>query len=368
MRIRFASLAPQTQALRAELDAAMSRVLDRAWYILGEEGEAFEREFAAYLGAGHAVGVANGTDAIQLALMAHGIGTGDEVILPANTCVPTAAGIAGSGATPVPADVCPDTLTLDPAEIARLATPRTRAVVAVHLYGHPCNMDALRAETEARGLLLIEDAAQAHGACYKGQPCGTLGDIAAFSFYPSKNLGALGDGGAVVANDAEVAERLRKLRHYGAEARYVHTLRGINSRLDELQAAVLRVKLPYLNAWNERRRALAARYDTGLAGLALRLPVEADWSTANRHLYPIRTPDRDALAAHLKEAGIGTLIHYPIPIHLQPAYKDCGQGSGSLPVAEQACNEALSLPLYPELPKSEQDEIIAAVLEYFERV
>jgi dTDP-4-amino-4,6-dideoxygalactose transaminase len=365
IRIPFATLAPQTQALRPELDAAISRVLDSGWYVLGEEGAAFEREFAAYLGAEQVVGVANGTDALQLILMAHGIGPGDEVILPANTCVPTAAGISGRGATPVSADVSPDTLTLDPAEIRAKATGRTRAVIAVHLYGHPCDMDALRAETDARGLVLIEDAAQAHGAEYKSRKCGTLGDAAAFSFYPSKNLGALGDGGAVATNDPEIATRIRKLRHYGAEERYRHTLRGINSRLDEMQAALLRVKLPHLDAWNARRREMAERYNEGLAGLPLQLPCESTWATCNRHLYPVRTPQRDALQQHLRECGIGTFIHYPIPIHLQPAYHDCGNGAGSLPVAEQACDAVLSLPLYPELSEADVDEVVAAVRRFW---
>ena len=299
---------------------------------------------------------------LQLALMAAEVRSGDEVILPANTCVPTVAAVVVAGATPVFADVLPSTLTLDPSEVSRWHSPRTRAVIAVHLYGNPCDIDALRKITQELGVLLIEDAAQAHGSSYQGKQCGSLGDLAAFSFYPSKNLGALGDGGGVATNDASFADRLRKLRHYGAEDRYVHTLRGINSRLDELQAAVLSTKLPHLDDWNSRRRELAERYDTGLAGLPLGWPQTVTEALSNRHLYPIRFAQRDALQEHLREQGIGTFIHYPIPLHEQPAYQEFAQGP--LPYAEQACREVLSLPLYPELADEDVDTVIDAVRRF----
>ena len=273
--IPFVELQSQFRQIEGEVRAAINRVLERSWYILGEEGAAFEREFAAWVGSTHAVGVGSGTDAIHLALRAAGVGYGDEVITVANTCVPTIAGIGASGATPVLVDAHPETLTLDPAMLPDALTDRTRAIVAVHLYGHPCDMDPIVAFASANGLTVLEDCAQAHGARYKGRTCGTLGHLAAFSFYPSKNLGAYGDGGAVTTSDPALDAALRKLRNYGEETRYHHVLPGFNSRLDEIQAAVLRVKLPHVEAWNAQRRALARRYEEVLAGLPLQWPPRA---------------------------------------------------------------------------------------------
>lgn len=357
--VPFVELQSQFRALESEVRAAMEGVLARSWYVLGEECRAFEDEFAAWVGTRHAVGVGSGTDAIQLALRALGVGPGDEVITVANTCVPTVAAIGATGARPRLVDAHPDTLTLDPNGLAKARTEKTRAIVPVHLYGHPCDMDPILEFARRHGLAVVEDCAQAHGATYKGRACGTLGDLAAFSFYPSKNLGAYGDGGAVTTSNPDHAARLRKLRNYGEEARYTHTLEGINSRLDEIQAAVLRVKLPYVHGWNDQRAQWAARYDAGLAATPVELPPRAPWAASAHHLYPIRHPERDALRAFLLEHGVQTQMHYPTPIHLQPAYQSLGYAVGQFPVAERAGREVLSLPLYPEL----QEEAIEAVTE-----
>lgn len=351
--------------MKGETRAAIDRVLERGWFILGEELSAFENEFAAYLGVRHVIGVGSGTDAIHLALRAAGVTSGDEVITAANTCVPTVAGIGCAGARPALADVNPDNLTLDADDFARRITPETKAVVPVHLYGHPCDMEPLLNVARDTGLLVIEDCAQAHGARYKGALCGTFGDAAAFSFYPTKNLGAYGDAGAVATNDPALAERLRLLRNYGERERYHHSVHGVNSRLDELQAAVLRAKLPHLDAWNAARRDRAQLYNELLASLPIALPREADWAMSNFHIYAVRTPRRDALQAHLREHGIGTLLHYPVPIHLQDAYGDLGYAPGEFPIAERACAETLSLPLYPELPLDAIREVAEAICVYF---
>lgn len=363
--IPFLELKTQFRAIEPEARAALDRVLARGWYVLGEECAAFESEFAAYLGIEHAVGVNSGTDAIELALRALGVGPGDEVITAANTCVPTAVGIQSSGAMFIPADVDPLTLTLDARSVAAAITPKTRAIVPVHLYGHSCDMDALIALAREHNLLVIEDCAQAHGAQYRGRPCGTLGDAAAFSFYPSKNLGAFGDGGAVTTRDPEVAARLRRLRHYGQADRYRHVEPGVNSRLDEIQAAILRIKLPHLDSANAARRDRATRYVERLRHTRAQMPVQAAWASPCWHLFVLRTPEREALRACLTEEGIATEIHYPIPLHLQPCYADRGYAEGQFPVAEQACREVLSLPLYPELPLQSVDEICEAVEDFF---
>jgi dTDP-4-amino-4,6-dideoxygalactose transaminase len=346
-------LAGQVAALRSEIDAAVARTLDSGWYILGRETAAFEAEFAAYIGGfGSAtvacVGVNSGTDALQLALWACGIGPGDEVITVSHTAVATAAAIRLTGATPVFVDIDPATYTLDPAKLAAAITARTKAVIPVHLYGHPAELSAILAISARQGLRVIEDCAQAHGALYQGQHVGTWGDLGCFSFYPTKNLGALGDGGAVIARDPALVERVRLLREYGwtPQARYVSQVEGMNSRLDELQAAILRVKLRYLEAWNAARRAIAVAY-AELLPPSLVLPVERPNCRHVYHLYVVRAAARDALRASLQAAGVGTGIHYPVPIHLQPAYAAKGGRGRLLPHTEQVAGEIVSLPMHP---------------------
>lgn len=338
----------QYAAHRAEIDAAIATVLERGRYVLGDETRAFEAEFAAYVGVAHGVGVASGTDALALALRACGVGHGDEVITVAHTAVATVAGIEQARAAPVLVDILADRYTLDPQALARAITPRTRAVIPVHLYGAPADMEPILSLARQHGLRVIEDCAQAHGAIYRGRRVGAFGDAAAFSFYPTKNLGALGDGGLVATSDAGVAERVRLLREYGWGERYVSTIRGGNSRLDELQAAILRVKLRHLDADNGRRRALAAIYADRLPGNLIR-PVRTTDSEHVHHLYVIRHPERDHLAAHLHARDIGTGIHYPVPVHLQPAYRGQPGITAALPESERAAREVLSLPMYPEL-------------------
>ncbi len=362
--IPYVELKTQFLLIEHEIRAALDEVFESGRFILGPQLTAFEEEFAAYLSMPHVVGVASGTEAIQLALMAAGIGPGDEVITAANTCVPTICGIVGAGATPRLADVDPVTLTLDPASIERAITPHTKAIVPVHLYGHPCDMDALRALANQHEIALVEDCAQAHGAEYRGVRCGAFGAASAFSFYPTKNLGAYGDAGAVATHDAGLAAELRMLRNYGEERRYLHTQPGLNSRLDEMQAAILRVKLRHLEDWTEARRERAAEYSRLLAGTPLTLPCEADYARHNYHLYVVRSSHRDALQRHLEARGVGTLIHYPIPVHLQPAYAGLGYGPGDFPNAERACDEVLSLPMYPELPLEHVQRVAEAISEF----
>ena len=359
--IPFLDLRRHTADIRPEIEAAIAGVLDRGWFILGEEVAAFETEFAAYCGASYAVGVASGTDALHLALRAVGVGSDDEVISVANAGVPQTVAIELAGARPVFVDVEAATLNMDPALLEARITPRTRAILPVHLYGHPADLDTILEIARRHDLAVVEDAAQAHGALYKRRRVGALGHIGIFSFYPTKNLGAYGDGGMVVTNDPTLAERVRLLRQYGWEKRYTSTLRGTNSRLDELQAAILRVKLRHLDEWNARRREIAARYDELLAGSGVVTPVERPYARHVYHLYVIRTPQRDALRAYLREAGVGTSIHYPLPTHLQEAYRDLGLGPGSLPVTERAANEVLSLPMFPELTEEEQRVIGQAI-------
>lgn len=349
-------------AIRPELDAAIARVLDHDWYILGPEVEAFEAEFAAYNGVAHAVGVGSGTDAITLTLRALGIGAGDEVITTALSAAPTAGAIVAAGATPVFADIERGARTLDPAAAAAAVSRRTRALLPVHLYGQPADLDDLAALAQRHNLALIEDAAQAHGARYHGRMAGSIGVAGCFSFYPTKNLGALGDGGAVLTDDAALAERLRRLRHLGQSARYVHAEHATHSRLDELQAAILRVKLRHLPTWTAERRAHAARYTALLAGRdGIRLPVETPGTESCWHQYVIETePDeRDALRERLRAAGIGTDVHYPAALHLQPAYAAYGDGAGSLPVSERLAQTALSLPMFVGLTETEQERVSA---------
>src|SRR5262249_10771917 len=353
----FGDLARQYETIRGPLDESIARVLQRGWFILGEELARFEREFAGYLGCRHVIGVGSGTEAIHLALVAAGVEPGDEVIAPANTCVPTAAAITAAGATLVLADVDPATFNLNPSALERAIGPRTRAIVPVHLYGQAADLDPIIQIAGRSRIAVIEVAAQAHGATYKGRKLGTIGDAGCFSFYPSKNLGALGDAGAVVTNSDVLAGKLRQLRNYGEERRYYHKTKGINSRLDELQAAILTEKLSHLDTWNSRRRQIARFYDESIANPAVSKPVEATYGQHNYHLYVVRCARRDELQKHLAADGITALIHYPIPIHLQEAYSDLGKPPGSYPVSEQLAAEVLSLPIFPELTDAEAQHI-----------
>lgn len=357
MKIPFLDMKALNSPIEKQALAAMEGVINRAWYILGEEGKSFESEWASWLKIEHAIGVSSGTDALFLALSALDISSGDEIIAPANTCVPTVSAIRSTGASLVLADVNPETLTLDPESLSRAITSRTKAIVTVHLYGHPCDMVPIQVLATAHNLAIIEDCAQAHGARYKGELCGTFGDCAAFSFYPSKNLGAFGDAGAVVTKHELLAQRIRQLRVYGEKERYIHEIEGFNSRLDEVQAAVLRVKLPYLAQWHEERRRLAALYSQEIDHPSLQKPIEADWAESSYHLYVIRSPKRDELQAYLAENGIGTLIHYPIPVHLQPAFSFLPYETGDFPHSEKAANEVLSLPLYPGISDENVHEV-----------
>ncbi len=347
--IPIVDLKAQYHSIRRETDEAIARVLERGNFVLGEEVAAFEREFANYIGTAFAVGVDSGTSALQLALLACGIGSGYEVIAPSHTAVATVAAIEMTGARPVLADIDLPRFTLDPARVAPAITPRTRAIVPVHLYGCPADLEPLLQLARQHDLFVVEDCAQAHGALYRGQKAGTWGHIAAFSFYPTKNLGADGDGGAVVTNDPALAERVRLLRQYGWRERFVSILKGINSRLDEMQAAILRVKLRHLDRWNARRRELARLYGELLADTGLTLPAQPRDAVHVYHQYVIRHPQRDRLRDFLKENGVQTIVHYPVPVHLQPAYQDLGHSPGSLPSSELAAEQVLSLPVYPEM-------------------
>jgi len=359
--IPFLDLRAAYLELKPGIDAATARVLDSGWYILGPELEAFEAEWAAYCEARHAVGLANGLDALTLALRALEIGSGDEVIVPSNTYIATWLAVSGVGAVPVPVEPDPATYNIDPVRIAAAITPRTRAICPVHLYGQPADMDPILEIARAHGLRVVEDAAQAHGARYKGRRIGAHGDIACWSFYPGKNLGALGDAGAVTTDDEGLAERIRLLRNYGSRQKYVNEEAGVNSRLDPVQAAVLRVKLSVLDDWTERRRAIAAAYADGLAGRGLTLPHVPDWAEPAWHLYVVRSPERDALQAQLHEAGVGTLIHYPIPPHMQTAYAGLGMAPEALPLARRLADEVLSLPMGPHLTPQDMRKVIHSV-------
>lgn len=343
---------------------AFERVLASGWYILGKEVEAFEREYAAYCEAAHCVGVANGLDALVLSLRALGVGPGDEVIVPSNTYIATWLAVTHVGATVVPVEPDPTTANIDAARIEAALTPRTRAILPVHLYGRSADMGAIMAMARSRGLRVVEDAAQAHGALHAGRRLGAHGDLVAWSFYPGKNLGALGDGGAVTTDDAALTERLRMLRNYGSRKKYHNDEIGVNSRLDELQAAFLRARLPYLDTENAQRQRLAQRYRAGLDGLADRglvLPGAAPEGEHVWHLFVVRHPERDRLAAALATRGIGTLIHYPIAPHRQPAYAGLGWAPGSFPLSEAMHREVLSLPMGQTMSLQDADQVIAAV-------
>ena len=355
-----AALAPIRQELMAEFEA----VLDGMELMLGPRQLAFEQEFARYCEAAHGVAVSNGTAALAAALEACGIGQGDEVICPSLTFFATVEAVLHVGAVPVMVDVAEDTLTLEPGEVEAALSPATRAILPVHLHGHPADMDALLAIASERGLRVIEDAAQAHGARVSGRRCGGLGDAACFSFYFTKNLGALGEAGFVAARDAEVAERVRLLRHHGHVSKFEHAVAGHNLRMDEIQAAVLRIKLRGLDAANARRREVAALYRELLGGLPLRLPEAREGCESVFHIYALRCAERDELRAHLAAAGVGTGIHYPIACHAQAALRDLPHRTGPMKVTEQACRELLSLPMYPEL-RQEQIVLVSDAVRSF---
>jgi dTDP-4-amino-4,6-dideoxygalactose transaminase len=362
-RVPFVDLAAQHAAIRDEVAAATERVLREADFILGRDVHCFEEEFARYCGCEYGVGVDSGTSALELALRAYGVGAGDEVIVPANTFIATALAISCTGAIPVLVDIHPATCTLDVARLEDAITSRTKAIIPVHLYGQPADMDPILDIARWRRLVVIEDACQAHGARYKGRRVGSLGHAAAFSFYPSKNLGACGDAGMVVTNDNEVARSLQMLRNYGQGKKYHHAMRGYNRRLDNLQAALLRIKLKYLDTWNDTRRHRADSYRRLLSDAVL-TPAPAYYSEPVWHLYVIQLSDRDGLQAYLGERGIDTGIHYPIPIHLQPAYRDRGYRRGDFPVTERTADSILSLPMYAELPPSAIGKVASAVCAF----
>ncbi len=359
--IPFVDLKAQYRTIEPEIREAVGRVLESGGYVLGREVAAFENEFAAFCGVEYGVAVNSGTSALHLALLAAGVGPGDEVVTTPFTFVATVAAIRYTGATPVFVDVEPASLTIDPTRLARAITAKTKAVVPVHLYGQAAEMTPIDALARAHGLAVIEDACQAHGARYGDRPVGSLGRFGCFSFYPGKNLGAYGEGGIVVTDDGEAAGRLRMLRDWGASRKYHHELPGFNYRMEALQGAILRVKLHRLAAWNEARRRHAAVYDRGLAGCGVALPAVLPGREHVYHVYAVRSPERDRLQALLKEAGIETGIHYPIPVHLQKAYADPRYPAGSFPHAERAANEVLSLPMFPELTAAQLHEVVTAV-------
>jgi dTDP-4-amino-4,6-dideoxygalactose transaminase len=362
-RIPFLDVPAAYMELQKELHAAARRVMASGQFILGPEVTAFEEEFAAYCGTRHAVGVGSGLDALRLILLAHDVGPGDAVIVPSNTFIATWLAVSQTGARPLPVEPEPGTHNITVAAVAAAITPSTKAIMPVHLYGQPADMDGLLGLGRDRGIPVIEDAAQAHGARYRGRRAGALGDAAGFSFYPVKNLGALGDGGAVTTDDHALAERVRFLRNYGSRVKYEHDVPGLNSRLDSLQAAFLRIKLRHLDVWNERRRALATRYMKRLAGVGeLVLPTVAEWADPVWHLFVVRHPQRDELQARLGEAGVDTIIHYPIPPHLSGAYAAGFHGT-RLPIAERLADEVLSLPIGPHLPLQDADRVSETVRE-----
>ena len=365
MKIPFLDLKIPYLELKEEMDAAYRHVMESGWYILGKEVEAFETEFAVYCGVKYCVGVGNGLEALHLILRGYGIGLGDEVIVPANTYIATWLAVSYAGATPVPVEPDERTYNIDPARIEEAITKRTRAIMPVHLYGQLADMDPINEIAQRHGLKVIEDTAQAHGARYRGRIAGSLGDAAGFSFYPTKNLGAIGDGGAVLTNDADLADKVRVLRNYGSHVKYENEVKGFNSRLDELQAAFLRVKLHHLDEWNDRRRKLTAAYLERLSSIPdLVVPYAPEWAEPVWHQFVIRHPRRDALQTYLKESGIGTLIHYPLPPHLSGAYSDMEYKEGSFPVTERIAASILSLPMGLHLGEDAVTSVAEAIRRF----
>jgi dTDP-4-amino-4,6-dideoxygalactose transaminase len=361
--IPFLALKRDYEAQKTAIDAAIRRVAERGWYIMGAELAEFERRYAAYCGVAHCIGVGNGLDALALALRAMGVTAGDEVIVPSNTFIATWLAVSHAGAVPVPVEPVARTFNIDPARIAKAVSARTKVVLPVHLYGQPADMEAIVSVARAHGLRVLADGAQAHGAAYRGKPVATCGDAVAWSFYPTKNLGALGDGGAVTTDDPALADRIRVLRNYGSREKHHNEVAGFNSRLDEIQAAVLSAKLDLLDAQNVRRRAIADRYRAALANAAISLPEVPDWANPVWHLFVIRLPERDLLISRLRERGVEAAIHYPVPPHLQPAFAGLGYRRGDFPIAEAIHDEVVSLPLSPHMSDSEVDQVIAAVQE-----
>lgn len=361
MNVPFLDLGAAYTELKAEIETAVLASLRSGWYIGGQEVEAFEHEFAAYTETRHCVGVGNGLDALHLALRAMDIGAGDEVIVPTNTYIATWLAVSQCGAIPVPVEPLVSTYNIDPGRIEAAITPRTRAIIPVHLYGQPADLDPILAIAHKHGLRVLEDAAQAHGARYKSKRIGGHGDVVAWSFYPGKNLGALGDAGAITTNNADIANRIRELRNYGSRVKYVNEVQGYNSRLDPVQAAALRVKLKVLDEWNARREKIAACYTAALAGTGLVLPTVPQWAEPVWHLYVVQSPARDTLQKTLDKAGIGTLIHYPIPPHLQQAYAKMGYVKGRFPIAERLASQVLSLPIGPQLDDLSVTEVTTAL-------
>lgn len=362
-KIQFVDLVAQYQQIKTEVDAAMAAVCARGDFVMGQDVKLFEQEFSAFCKTPHCVTVANGTEALKLALLACGIGAGDEVITCTHTFIATVSAIHQTGARPVLVDCDSRYYTIDPAQVERAITPRTKAIIPVHLYGQPADMDPILEIARRRKLYVVEDACQAHGAEYKGRRCGTMGDIAAFSFYPGKNLGAYGDGGAVTTTRADLAERVWVLRNHGQKVKYEHMVKGFNSRLDTLQAVVLRVKLRRLEQWNEARRQAAAKYDQLLAGKGLATPKVAPYSKPVFHLYVVQVPDRQRQQAAFDAANVSHGIHYPIPVHLQPAFADLGYKAGSFPVTEALVSKIISLPMFPELTDNQIEQVSRACLK-----
>lgn len=362
MNIPFLDLGAAYRELQSDIDTTVARSLASGWYIGGPEVEAFEHDFAAYTQAQLCVGVANGLDALHLALRAMDVGPGDEVIVPSNTYIATWLAVSQCGAMPIPVEPDARTFNIDPALIEAAITPRTKVILPVHLYGQPADMDPILDIARKYGLRVLEDGAQAHGARYKGRRLGSHGDAVAWSFYPGKNLGAMGDGGAVTTNDSQIADKIRVLRNYGSRVKYVNEVQGYNSRLDPLQAAILRVKLAHLDEWNARRSVVAQRYQQDLAGCGWTLPYVPPWSEPVWHLYVVQHPLRDALQRALTDAGVGTLIHYPIPPHRQQAFSQFGWSLGAFPLAERMAAEVLSLPIGPHLSNAQTEEVIKHVI------
>lgn len=359
--VPFLDLKPTYAATRATVEEALLRVAASGWYLLGEELEAFETDYAEYCSARYCAGVANGLDALHLALRALGVGAGDEVIVPSNTYIATWLAVSQCGATPIPVEPIASTYNIDPSRIETAMTPRTKVILPVHLYGQPADMDAINAVARKHGLSVLDDCAQAHAARYKERPVGSLARISAWSFYPGKNLGAMGDGGGVTTDDEQLDQMVRMLRNYGSRIKYHNEQKGLNSRLDEIQAALLRAKLKDLERATEERRSIAERYLQGMSGVGLILPQVPAWANPSWHLFVVRHPQRDGFQARLADRGVGTLIHYPVPPHCQPAYAELGYRAGHFPISEAIHREVLSLPVWPGMSDPQVEQVIDCV-------